>query len=370
MKTDQTIQRKSSTHITDILKKKEVMQKFPKVELHRHLEGSFHIPTLHKLALSNKLDYPKTLSLFKQFVQFPKDSEPDFLKFLSKFKNNWYRSFQDIYDITYHSIKKFKTDGLFYIELRFSPEHFALFNNFDRLKVTKTIIKAANAAATETNLYIRYLLTFNRGKQDQFEMIYLYKQISALKIPEIVGVDLAGDEINYPPKRFTEFFQYIKKKKQHGITIHAGEVSPPSQIWEAINLLSASRIGHGTSSIKDKKLQQYLIERNIILEQCITSNFQTGSWTDEKNHPLKTLYANNIPVTINSDDPSIQDTDLSDDYIKTLEFFSFTLEDLVALNETAIDGTFLTELEKTDLKSRYRQQVKRFTNLILKKYPI
>lgn len=336
------------------------MRAFPKVELHRHLEGTFALPTLHRIAQANALPYSADFQEFKKAVQFPRDSEPDFLTFLSKFKNDWYRSHQDVRDIVRDSVLDFIADGLFFIELRFSPEHFAFFNDFDRLEITNLVIDAANGAAEETGVLIRYLITFNRGKQDQYEMIDLYKALRGLKRPEIVGIDLAGDETQSPPEQFGEFFKVVREDGVYGATIHAGEVTPSQQVWDAIDMLHARRIGHGTSTIDDPPLQKRLAEEGIVLEQCITSNYQTGSWVDEKNHPLGRLYRNGVPVTINSDDPTIQDTDLTDDYMKACRYFDLSLEDLVTLNLVAIEGAFLPDTEKSELKSRYQGAVKDF----------
>ena len=153
------------------LMQKSVMEQFPKVELHRHLEGTFPVEKLHQLSLKNNLERPRDFESFKKEVQFPKDSSPDFLTFLTKFRNDWYRSLDDVYFITYHSVKELVRDGLYYCELRFSPEHFALENDFDRAQVTKLIVQAGNEAAKEVGLGIRYLLTFNRSKQTSAEMI-------------------------------------------------------------------------------------------------------------------------------------------------------------------------------------------------------
>lgn len=344
----------------DFRSNKDIMRAFPKVELHRHLEGAFALPTLHRIALANNLPYSDDFDEFKKAVQFPRDSEPDFLTFLSKFKNDWYRSHQDVHDIVRDSVLDFVNDGLFFIELRFSPEHFSFHNDFDRLEITHLIIDAANKAAEEKGIYIRYLITFNRAKQDQYEMINLYHTLRDLKRPEIVGIDLAGDETQFPPDQFTEFFKTVRDDGVYGTTIHAGEVTPAHQVWESINLLHARRIGHGTSAIDDPELQKRLTEEGVVLEQCITSNYQTGSWADERNHPLGRLYRSGVPVTINSDDPTIQDTDLTDDYMKACSYFDLDIEDLIALNLIAIEGAFLPDTEKADLKSRYLKAVTGF----------
>ncbi len=342
------------------LLRRDVMLAFPKIELHRHLEGTFHLPTLLKVAQRNKLPVPETLEEFKPLVQFPKDSDPDFLRFLSFFKNDWYRSLNDVEEIAYSSVKQFSTDGIFFIELRFSPEHFAFHNGFDRAEVARLVMDAGNAAAKEEGFGIKYLITFNRGKQEQPEMLDLYRMLRSLDRPEIVGIDLAGDETNFGPELFADFFAHINKDGVYGTTVHAGEVSPASQIWDAIKLLNANRIGHGVSAINDEDLQAYLRDHNIALEQCITSNYQTGSWSDEASHPMGALHRAGVPVTINSDDPTIEDALLSDDYVKSIRYFGFSVEDLIELNLRAIDTAFLSDSERRSLRADYQNAVKTF----------
>jgi len=339
---------------------KDVLSDFPKVELHRHLEGTFALPALHRMALRNKLAVPTDFGEFKRVVQFPRDSDPDFLTFLSKFRNDWYASLGDVEEIAYESIRSFGDDGIFYIEVRFSPEHFAEQNRFDREEVTRLIVGAGNTAASETGIQVRYLITFNRSKQAEEGMIQLYRTILKLDLPEIVGIDLAGDEINYPPKLFTRFFQAVHDDGAFGTTIHAGEVTPAWQVWEAVNTLHADRIGHGTSATDDPDLQAVLRDRNIALEQCITSNRQTGSWSDEARHPFGGLYRNGVPVTLNSDDPTIQDSDLTDDYLKAVQYFDLDATDLARINRTALATAFVSEQERRFLEDRYSRRLQSF----------
>lgn len=349
----------SKAHTVSLLDK-SLIKTFPKIELHRHLEGMFSLKHLFELSKKNNLDTPKAYNEFKKEVQFPKDSGPDFLLFLSKFKRFWYRSLDDIDYLVYHSVLTLKEEGLIYLELRFAPEHFAEFNNFNRIDVVKTVINASNRAAREINLPINYLLTYNRMFQTAEEMIRQHKEIDKLNIKEIVGIDLAGDEVNYAPELYTSFFDYIKSLNKYKIDIHAGEVTDSSQIWSAIDKLHADRIGHGISAIQDKKLLEYIKEKQIYLCQCLTSNFQTGAWVDSPTHPMNDLYKMGYPVCINSDDPSIQDADLTDDYLKCIDYFGFTEEDLYKLNINAIKASFISEEEKETLQKKLKEEYTRF----------
>ncbi|WP_184748565.1 adenosine deaminase [Spirochaeta isovalerica] len=352
---------KSSSRAQSVsLLDKSLLKTFPKVELHRHLEGMFSLKHLFELSRKNNLDTPEAFADFKKEVQFPKDSGPDFLLFLSKFKRYWYRSFDDIDYLVYHSVLNLKEEGLIYLELRFAPEHFAEYNDFDRIEVVKTVINAADRAAKEINLPINYLLTYNRMFQTAEQMIEQHKKIDKLEIPSIVGIDLAGDEVNYAPELYIPFFDYIKGLNKYKIDIHAGEITGPDQVWSAIEKLHADRIGHGISAIKDTKLLEYLKKNDIYLCQCITSNFQTGSWVDSPSHPLNDLYKMGYPVCINSDDPSVQDADLTDDYLKCVEYFDFSAEDFYKLNINAINASFISENEKRILISKFDKEYKVF----------
>ena len=336
---------------------KDLLKKFPKIELHRHLEGSFDLETLYNLSVKNELDTPRNKQKFKAFCQFPRNHDSDFLLFLGKFHNNWYKSLDDISKIVSKSVENIKNDGLHYLELRFSPEHFSMTNNFDRQDVTKVIIKEADSMAKRINLNLKYILTFNRGKQSAHEMITLYKKILDLGIDNIVGVDLAGDETNFPPELFTQFFDFVKNTGIHKIDIHAGEISNSRQIWTAIDKLHANRIGHGISTIHDTKLQQELIERNIFLCQCVISNFQTASWPDTPSHPLPKLFRKGVPVSISSDDPTIQNASLIDDYYTIVKHFNFSIEDFIQINTDSIEASFLSEDQKSKVKKDYKKTI-------------
>lgn len=337
---------------------KERIEVFPKVELHRHIEGSFCLKTIFKIAQKNNVEgVSDNFDEFVKNAQFPKNHKPDFKLFLSKFRNDWYRSFEDVYDVIYNSVLGFKKENLFFIELRFSPEHFALFNNFDRIETTKIILEAAKKAAKEIGTIIKFLITFNRNKQTQQEMSALYKKIVHEGFNDIIGMDLAGDEILNPPHEFVDFFDEIHADGV-GITIHAGEVTNPEQIWLAINDLHAQRIGHGTKCVEDEKLVEELVKRNILLEQCPVSNSLTGAWEDVKTHPFKDLNKQNVLVTLNSDDPTVQNTTLGDDFIAAIKYFDIDYKALVDLNIRSLQGSFASN--KIQIISDYKAAVKEF----------
>lgn len=339
---------------------RNILTELPKIEVHRHLEGTYPIESLFRMAIKNELDVPNNLESFKKVFQFPKDHEPDFLLFLSKFKKFWYKSIEDVAGIAYDSVKSFADEGLHYIELRFNPLHFTEMTGLDPKDVTKTIIESSDSAAMEINLKIRYLLTFNRSVQTAAEMLQTYKELHDIDLTRVVGIDLAGDEINYPPEMFTEFFDIIKKDDRFGIDIHAGEVTDSKNMWVSIEQLHADRIGHGVAAYDDSEIQTILKEKKIFLAQCITSNYQTGAWKDEASHPMKPLAEAGVPITIASDDPTIQDSLLIDDYEKAVNNFGWTVENLIESNLKSVEGCFLSAREKEDLTVSYTKAIEGF----------
>lgn len=347
-------------HTKNIRPDRDILAKLPKIEVHRHLEGTYPIEPLFNMAMKNDLDVPKDLDSFKKAFQFPKDHKPDFLLFLSKFKKFWYKSLDDVAGIAYESVKSFSEDSLHYIELRFNPLHFTELTGLDPKDVTRTIIDSSNAAAAEIDLEIRYLLTFNRSVQTATEMLATYRELQEIDLSGVVGIDLAGDEINYPPELFPEFFDAVKKDDEFGIDIHAGEVTDSKNMWVSIDQLHADRIGHGVAANDDAEIQKLLIEKQIFLAQCITSNYQTGAWKDEKTHPMDTLVKAGVPITIASDDPTIQDSLLIDDYEKIVKNFKWTVENLIESNLKSVDGCFISSEEKAGLTASYTEAVNNF----------
>lgn len=332
----------------------------PKIELHRHLEGNFSPKVLYKMARKNHLDFPQDYEEFKAKLQFPKNAPPDFFLFLSKFYNTWYRSLEDVHEVVYDSMKEMASDdNLIYLELRFNPLHYAIHCGFDPVDSLNTVLTALRKAVEERGILVRYLITFNRGFQKQEEMKNLLKRFQKeADLSGVVGLDLAGDEVNFPPELFTDFFQYAHAQGFKS-TIHAGEVTQPDQIRIAVTDNLALRIGHGVSLIQDPVLMEQMKDKQVAFEMCPISNYQTGAWPDTPNHPLKRLLREGLRVTLNSDDPTVQNTELYDEYQIAHEKMGLTPDELARLNYNAIDGCFLSASEKQNLRNDFELQWKK-----------
>ncbi|RLC97741.1 MAG: adenosine deaminase, partial [Chloroflexi bacterium] len=163
-------------------------------------------------------------------------------------------------------------------------------------------------------------------------------------------------EVAYPARRFADVFRRASQEGL-GITIHAGEEGGAENVREAIELLGARRIGHGVRSIENSDVVQLVRERGVTLEVCPTSNLQTAVVRRFAAHPLPDLLALNLRVTINTDDPSVSDTTLTDEYMVAMMAMGVTLEQIKRTIMTGIAGSFLPPDEREQLVERFRREL-------------
>jgi adenosine deaminase len=163
-----------------------------------------------------------------------------------------------------------------------------------------------------------------------------------------VALDLAGDELTYPIDEFIDVFQWAKKQGLH-ITAHAAEAGPPGNVREALEQLGAERIGHGVRAKEDLAVLDLLRRFQVTLEMCPTSNMQTGIIPKLAKHPMYAFYQIGIPVTINTDDPSISNTTLTDEFLVATRGAGVPFRVLPEMILNAARAAFLPEPEKSRL---------------------
>lgn len=334
---------------------RELIMALPKVELHRHLEGAFRMETLLELARKrNLVELPlDDVEAFRQVVQMTEKDQPDFLTFLSKFRADWYSTLDDPRRVAYEAVTDAAKENISYFELRFSPEHYARKSDFALEAIIEAVISGASEAAVKSGMTIAYLITLGREKLEADEMIQHIKLCLPYQKHGVVGIDLAGDESHYPPELFTRVFKGLYARTGFHSTIHAGEARGPESVITAITELDAERIGHGVRTIEDEKAMALVLDRKILLEQCLTSNFQTCTVASIKQHPFPKFYKHGIHVTLNADDPQIQQSDLNDDYEHAATLFGFGIEDFRKINLYSLEGAFQPEAVKKKLISGY-----------------
>ena len=140
----------------------------------------------------------------------------------------------------------------------------------------------------------------------------------------------------------------LAKEKNIPFTIHAGENGSASEVEKAIKV-GAKRIGHGIHSISDLKVLDLIQEKDVLLEICPTSNVQTNAVDIYANHPIKKLYQHHIALSINTDNRTVSNISLTEEYQKLYKTFSFLLNDYQEMNKKAILHSFLSDEEKEEL---------------------
>ena len=332
-------------------------RKLPKIDLHRHLEGSLRLQTLAEIAMEHGIDLPSyDVEQLRPYVQVT-DDYPDFHRFLEKFKllRRFYTSKEAVQRITQEALLDAVADNIRYLELRFNPVALSRAQSFSLGDVVSWVTEAA--AESQKHNDIRTCLILQIGRE---ESLHVAEEIVDLAIafhgPLVRGIDLAGDELNYPARRFEKPFQRARAAGLH-ITVHAGEASGAASVYDAVTLLGAERIGHGIRAVENSEVVQLLYRRKIALEVCPTSNFQTGAVPGLTVHPLIDLFGLRLRVTINTDDPSVSDTTLSDEYLVAIKAIGLPRRLIFRALRNAIEAAFIPDEEREGLRARFREEL-------------
>lgn len=291
-----------------------IIKAMPKIDLHRHLEGSLRLKTLLEIAQKFDMDVPYTnLEALRPHVQITNDP-PNHDAFLSKFHvlRHFYRTPETVSRLVYEVVADAALDNVKYLELRFSPQALSRVRGFPITDVTDWVIDAVQQASHDYKIVVGLIVTLVR--HDPIEQAYQVAKVAMdRKYKGIVALDLAGDEVRYPPEPFTPLFKEAKEEGL-GITIHAGEWASARGVELALNELFADRIGHGIRTMENSKILRLVLERKPAFEVCLTSNVQSGVVHQLAHHPLVDMLDLGLNATINTDDPTVSDSVLSDEY--------------------------------------------------------
>ncbi len=273
-------------------------------ELHRHLDVCTRTTTLLELTVVAGLEGQSTsLEAFSQKVLL-KEPFQNLQAVLDAFGlfSKVLKTPKIIERIAFEAAEDCWKEGIRKVEFRFSPAFMTQHSRLDWEEVLQAIEAGLQRAKTyfpdlKTGLIVIISRDLGKEAAEKTAAFYLSHQ------KRLIGLDLAGPEDTYPCRDFESLFQPIRKAPGTHITVHAGESAGPEQIWEAIDLLGAQRIGHGVAYAQDPKLEQELAKRRICLEMCPTSNWLTRCVPSLEAHPLPRALRAGIPVCINTDDP-------------------------------------------------------------------
>jgi adenosine deaminase len=322
----------------------------PKVELHCHLELAYRPSTMKSWAIEDG-DLPEGCSdeefKAKYMVLSPMNDLPtvlqkflvtrDRIKSLERIERLAFEACEDMHLISNVRI----------LELRYAPSFvLEVYPELGADKMHEAIMKGCARAETQYPMAIGLICLLQRIKPVS-ENEY-WTDFAIERKGEILGLDLADDEVNYPPDVFAHLF--LKAKSQGlGITVHAGEPSvpqAPGNILTSIEKLGADRIGHGVQAIHDPNVIDVLRETCVPLELCPTSNVLTKAVENLKDHPLKKLMELGVRTTINSDDPGVMGITLMTEYDKSYNALGMSLKQLEQCNQWAAEASFICKEKK------------------------
>ena len=327
----------------------------PVTDLHRHLDGNIRTQTILDLAQQFNVSLPAdTVEGLTPHVQIT-NNEPSLVAFLSKL--DWGVSVLGNLDacrrVAYENIEDLVTAQIDYAELRFSPYYMAMKHQLPVFGVVEAVIDGVQSALREHNVKANLIGIMSRtfgAKACQHELDALLAQRQHL-----VAIDLAGDELGQPGELFLTHFKQVHKADL-AVTVHAGEAAGAESIWQAIEVLGATRIGHGVNAIQDPKLLEYLAKHNIGIESCITSNLQTSTVAQVTQHPIKTFLEQGILACLNTDDPAVEGIELHHEYQVARNQVGLNPLQLQQAQINGLSLALLSDSEKNSLKQQVSQR--------------
>lgn len=329
------------------------IEEMPKAVLHLHLDGSLRPETVYKWLKEQEKDV--TLDQVKRDLMVNKDCR-DLNEYLQKFDLplQVLQTKEHIEQATYELFEDLAKQNVIYAEVRFAP-NLHMEQGLEHEQIVEVAIKGMNKAKEEFGIDGNLILCCMRGNDNTISNLRTVATAKKYLNKGVCGLDLAGAEALYPTSDYKDLFTYAKKI---GIpyTIHAGEADGYDSIKAAIEF-GAKRLGHGVNIIGHEDLIEKVINSDILLEVCPTSNVQTNIVQSYKDLPIKKLYDKGIAISINTDNRTVSNTNLTKEYQNIVNSLGFKEDDIIKMNKDAIKHSFLLENEKQELLNKYNSLI-------------
>ncbi|MFL5497226.1 MAG: adenosine deaminase [Gemmatimonadaceae bacterium] len=331
------------------------LRQLPKAELHCHLDGSVRPDTLLDLAREHRVQMPKQTP--EELAAFMRVDDAQSLEdYLRRFDVtiSVLQSEEALERVAYELAEDATEDGVRYIEVRNAP----ILNVVQGLTLVQAIeapLRGLRRAENDFGIIARFILCGLRQfpPADSLEMAKLAVEF---RNEGVVAFDLAGGEKGNPAADHAEAFRYAREHNL-AVTVHAGEGDGAESVRQAVHICGADRIGHGTRLIEDPELTQYVNDRRIALEVCLTSNVQTRVADSYASHPLREYFDRGLNVTLNTDNRLMSATTLTDEYVFAAEHLGFTVEELAAVALNGFESAFLPWEERVMLIEEVSDQI-------------
>jgi adenosine deaminase len=328
----------------------------PKIDLHRHLEGSVRLATVHELAESGRIPLSSDLGELERVLTVRPGDPRTHDHFLSRFvgMRSVFQSEGIIRRITAEAVADMAAESIRYAELHVTPIALATAGGFKYGDVLRWVLEAIKETAQRTTT-VKIVVSLNRHESIT-EAERVLRAAVEFKEDGVVGVDLAGDEARYPAKGFRGLFHKAKAEGLH-ISVHAGEWAGPNSVRQAIEDLGADRIAHGIRVMEDKDAVVMARERRIPFAVCLTSNVQSGVVDGYSSHPLPLMIQAGLQVCLNSDDPAISSTDLNREYKRAITELGLAMDTLKGMILSGAQASFLADKPRKELEATMQNEL-------------
>ena len=315
----------------------------PKAELHVHHVGSASPRIVAELAERHPGVVPADPDELRAFFEFR-----DFAHFIDVYLAvvDLIRTPEDVRMLTYEVARDMTDQNLRYAELTCTP-YTSVIRGIPIEAYTEAIEDARVAAERDFGLVLRWI--YDIPGESGLPAADATLDYALHHAPDaLVGFGLGGPEVGVSRPQFTPHFDAARAAGLHSIP-HAGETTGPQTVWDALTLLGAERIGHGTSAAVDPELLAHLARNAIPLEVCPTSNIATRAVETMDVHPLRAFVEAGVPVSINSDDPPMFGTTLNKEYGVAAELLDLDESGVAGLVRAAVAASYAPEQVKTSL---------------------
>ncbi|HGA1091815.1 TPA: adenosine deaminase [Streptococcus agalactiae] len=329
-----------------------VLKELAKAELHCHLYGSLSLPAIRKLANMADIILPSSDKELRKYVIAPAQTESlvDYLKTF-EFIRPLLQTKEALRFAAYDVARQAALENVIYIEIRFAPE-LSMDKGLTASDTVLAVLEGLADAQKEFNIVARALVCGMRQSSHKTTKDII-KHIVDLAPKGLVGFDFAGDEFSYPTDSLVDLIQEVKRSG-YPMTLHAGECGCAKHIADSLNL-GIKRMGHVTALTGQRDLIKRFVEEDAVAEMCLTSNLQTKAASSIQSFPYQELYDAGGKITINTDNRTVSDTNLTKEYSLFVTYFGTKIEDFLVFNQNAVKASFTSDSEKDTLLHKLQE---------------
>lgn len=329
-----------------------VLKELAKAELHCHLDGSLSLPAIRKLANMADIILPSSDKELRKYVIAPAQTESlvDYLKTF-EFIRPLLQTKEALRFAAYDVARQAALENVIYIEIRFAPE-LSMDKGLTASDTVLAVLEGLADAQKEFNIVARALVCGMRQSSHKTTKDII-KHIVDLAHKGLVGFDFAGDEFSYPTDSLVDLIQEVKRSG-YPMTLHAGECGCAKHIADSLNL-GIKRMGHVTALTGQRDLIKRFVEEDAVAEMCLTSNLQTKAASSIQSFPYQELYDAGGKITINTDNRTVSDTNLTKEYSLFVTYFGTKIEDFLVFNQNAVKASFTSDSEKDTLLHKLQE---------------